>query len=104
VYALALQELLLKELSCEEAWFAHVGRDRSAWREVMARGGRSQVRWDQREQILRDSVARIVTKIRAGHFPPTPYDGACSYCPARAACRYEPGRIERKCASEENAS
>ena len=104
VYALALQEFLLEGLPCEEAWFAHVGRDRPAWHEVMARGGRSQVRWDQREQILRDSVGHIVTEIRAGHFPPTPYEKACSYCSARAVCRHEPGRIEQKRASNKKTS
>ncbi len=101
LYALAVQEFLLEGVPCEEAWFAHVGRGHGAWREVMGRSGRVRVPWDKREQILRDSVARIVAGIRAGQFPPTPYEKGCSYCAARAVCRYEPGRIDRKRASIE---
>jgi ATP-dependent helicase/nuclease subunit B len=44
-------------------------------------------------QVVRDHVARIISGVRAAHFPPLPPKGGCpSYCPAAAWCwRYEAG-------------
>ena len=92
VYALALDEHLMKGAHCTEAYFLQVGRDRRL--EALAR---EKGHWLEREQIARDKVAESVVGIRAGRFPPTPSgQNPCAYCPARRVCRYETARIERK--------
>jgi len=91
LYALAMEQLATP---CEEAHYAAVGRSRKKWVEALGRGKRDG--WETRVAAVKQSVADAVTGIRAGRFPPVPYDEACKYCPMKGACRYEPGRIERK--------
>jgi RecB family exonuclease len=90
IYALALQEMLLK-IPCAEAWFVTVGRKNR----VHGLGRKKEVR-TERERTARECVASSVAGIRAGYFPPKPSDKACAYCTAARACRYDASRIERK--------
>ena len=59
-------------------------------------GSRTKLDWDQVKTAALEQIARSVTAIRAGRFPPEPLENACSYCPAQRACRFEKWRIQQK--------
>ena len=95
IYALALEEFLMREVPCAEAFFVQVGCAKR--REALGRGKKDE--WPEREEIARRAVADAVTGIREGRFTPTPSNKkACAYCAAKRACRHDPTRIERKAA------
>jgi RecB family exonuclease len=93
IYALALEEFLMPEVSCREAYFLQVGRKKTL--EGLGRNKKTDP-WPERQAIARDTVAACVKGIRDGRFPPTPTANACALCSASRVCRYEPGRVERK--------
>jgi len=93
IYAIALEEFLMKGTACREAFFLTVGREKRL--EAL---GCAKNEWEARQQVARDAVAISVAAVRRGYFPPVPNGDVCRYCAAGRACRYEPGRIERKLA------
>ena len=94
LYALALEEFLMPGALCAETHFLPVGR---AKRRIAMERDAGRYPLDERVRTARQVVADAVAAIRAGSFPPTPSGSeACTYCPAKRACRYEPSRIERK--------
>lgn len=95
VYALALEQLLMPGTLCAEAYFVRPGYDED--RECLGRGGKTPM-WDLRRAVALDTIAQSVRGIREGRFPPLSDEdgGACSYCPARRACRFDQGRVARK--------
>jgi ATP-dependent helicase/DNAse subunit B len=93
IYALAVEEFLMSGVRCLDAYFLPVGRKKRI--EGLKRNKKTDA-WSERQTVARETVGRCVAAVRAGVFPPTPTDDVCGYCPAGRACRFEPGRIERK--------
>ncbi|MCC6796524.1 MAG: PD-(D/E)XK nuclease family protein [Candidatus Hydrogenedentes bacterium] len=91
LYAVALEEMLMRGVECREARLVQPGRRKTA--EVMQRG---KDKWDERRTAMMQSIARAVTGIRAGLFSPTPHNERCRVCSSCRVCRYETWRIERK--------
>ncbi|NUM53773.1 MAG: PD-(D/E)XK nuclease family protein [Candidatus Hydrogenedentes bacterium] len=91
LYAVALEHFLKTDTTCEEARLIQPGKRET--REVLQRG---KDKWPDREAAMRQGIARAVTGIRAGHFPPAPHNDRCRICALCRVCRYEEWRIERK--------
>lgn len=96
LYAVALEEMLMRGVACTEATLVQPGKSKTA--EVMQR---SKGKWDERRTAMIKSVSRAVAGIRQGLFSPTPHSGQCHICASCRICRYEPWRIERKTSSDE---
>ncbi|MDQ1257712.1 MAG: UvrD-like helicase C-terminal protein, partial [Candidatus Hydrogenedentes bacterium] len=94
VYALALEGLLMSGTECAEACFIQPGsKDR---REALGRNEKK-FAWNERRIVAMESIARAVTAIRDGRFPPVRgSDDACKFCMGAGICRWEETRIERK--------
>lgn len=91
LYAVAIQEYLLPGMECAEARLLQPGRDGGS--EVLQR---KRGQWPEREAAMRDGIARAVTGIRSGQFPPIPHENRCFACASSRVCRYELRRIKRK--------
>ena len=93
IYALAAESEILPGRPCSEALFLQPGTKRKT--EALGRDSRKGSP-EERRRILEDAVARAVTGIRQGCFPPLGEADACRACGQEKACRYEKARIERK--------
>lgn len=91
LYAIALQEFLKPGVTCVEALLIQPGKTGRTEVLQKARG-----KWPERETAMREGVARAVTGIRSGQFPPMPYKAQCQDCASSRVCRYEQRRNERK--------
>ena len=96
VYALAIENFLLKGSACSEARFVQVGTKKK--RDAFGKGGKDK---EAREAIARESIADSVRGIRAGVFHPTTREKPCDYCPVEKICRYERARVLAKKAAHE---
>ena len=102
VYAIAMQEHLLKDMTCAQAFFVQPG---SAKRVETLKRGANKNSWEEREATARDRIGEYVEKIRSGCFPPIcSNDSICTYCPGHQACRYDQSRIDRKLEAVEGVS
>lgn len=97
LYALAAEERLFPESTCEEAIYLAVGK-KSSGRTVALSRSKAKYDWERRAQIARDAIARAVRGIRAGHFAPAHDKTPCQRCPIENTCRYERARMLRKVA------
>ncbi len=91
VYALALEEYLMPGTPCADARFLQIG-GKGHLAGLETKGSP----WSERKEHIRDHIARHVSAIRAGHFPPVPYRDMCRECRDHRACRFDTSRIERK--------
>jgi ATP-dependent helicase/DNAse subunit B len=91
LYAMAMERALMPGVECAEARFIQPGTPKKVEGMKKENG-----EWEKRAQTALSSVARCLSGIRSGHFPPTPFDDRCSLCTLHRACRYEGFRIERK--------
>ena len=96
LYAVALEEFLMRGVECAEAQLIQPGKRKTA--EVLQRDNG---KWDERRNAMTQSIARVVSGIRMGAFPPTPHNDRCHVCGSCRICRYEPWRIERKTSTDE---
>ncbi len=96
LYAVALEELLMRGTECSEARLIQPGKRKTS--EVLQR---SKGKWDDRRAAMLQSIAQAVRGIRTGLFPPMPHNDRCHVCASCHICRYEPWRIERKTSSDE---
>jgi ATP-dependent helicase/DNAse subunit B len=101
VYALAVEEHLLKGVACEEACFLQLGKDKTV---SGIDGAGKDGGWPQRRANAIDAMARYIRGIRNGEFAPAPRRKGCQYCPVSKACRHETARIERKGAEDADAA
>ncbi|MFP4502513.1 MAG: PD-(D/E)XK nuclease family protein [Candidatus Hydrogenedentota bacterium] len=99
LYARVLEDALMPGTPCVEAVYLQPGGGKEGYRDAMGRDDENEKKntWPEREEIMRAAVARAVAGIRAGHFPPEPYDDkVCSGCGSEKACRFQQARVLRK--------
>lgn len=93
LYSWVLEQFLLANFICEEAWFISVGNKKNSRNALKLRG----ITREYLEKNAQVAITRAVQGIRAAQFPPVPAtDKTCDYCPHQAACRFSKRRIERK--------
>jgi RecB family exonuclease len=91
LYAMALDGLLLPDAGSVEAICILVGaKDRIDGLKQDKNAPETPV------ELARNKIGGYVYGIRAGRFPPVPYEKTCGVCASSRVCRYEPARIERK--------
>jgi len=97
LYAMALDEYLLPERQCVEAWFVEVGREKRCEAVNSTRAPRTDLAWRERASVARGVVAECVGGILRGQFPALPETTkACKYCSAVGVCRHTEARAARK--------
>ncbi len=99
LYAAALQRLLLPDTDCRHALLVEVGsakRVHGLQRGTAKDGDEGLEAAREAMQWAETAARHYISKIRAGLFPPLPYNRACHACTRRRPCRYEQSRIDRK--------
>lgn len=91
LYAVALETHVMPGTHCAEAVLIQPGK--ADKKEVLQKDAG---KWPEREAGMRAGIARAITGIRAGAFPPDPHDKRCHVCAMSRVCRFEQWRIERK--------
>lgn len=92
LYAMALEQHLIAGAACREARFIEVGNKPK--RDVLTRDKAG--KWEQCLAKAKESVEKVLNRIRSGEFVPLPEKQACRFCGRTRPCRYEEGRISRK--------
>ncbi len=93
VYQWAVSQLLLPGVVCDEAWYCSLTKNADA--DATGRSAkRMKDQWAGREKAARESIARAVSRIRSGDFPPDPHNLENPDCPD--AGRFQKTRIARK--------
>jgi len=93
VYAWAVEQHLLPDTKCSEAWYYSIFGDNK--RDALS--CKKKADFEEQETNVKARIAEAIHGIRSGYFPPAPDPLHINALRASTAARYEDWRIERKC-------